>query len=62
MAETLKTIWVVERRTDVGDWHPYIIRSNRIHARMTVADENSYARRAYTGWTYRVAKYVRAKA
>lgn len=57
MAETLKTIWVVERRTDVSEWSPHSMFNNRAAARKMCRNP-PYG--FGVPWTYRVAKYVRA--
>ena len=60
MAETLKVIWVVERRTDVSDWTPMEMWRTRNEARHYAEDYKFMARDMRPEWTYRVAKYVRA--
>lgn len=60
MAETLKTIWVVERRTDVSDWHAYDVFRSRADARYWASLFNIDDKKAGLPYIYRVAKYVRA--
>lgn len=62
MAETLKTIWVVERRTDVSDWLPFFVLYSREEARRQVEMYNTHAEVGGTGWRYRAIKYLRARA